>query len=202
MKLTHLALHALTKTMEYDGNNIAIENLIFEVAQTRSSLEHDLAHHKKCGPRLPDSGPDLTTYKSVYDVLSVALFDNFNYDDHIKTPAHVEWKEYFHSVYHFVVVHEDQEYNLLGCTLKYFDVLTPPAMVAISDSNYSVITYIVRLFRSLKVEHELIAGYLTMESHHARYVQYGMDQLAWYTTLHSMESTLCRYDDIIRWSLH
>ena len=75
-------------------------------------------------------------------------------------------------------------------------------MVAISDSNYSVITYIVRLFRSLKVEHELIAGYLTMESHHARYVQYGMDQLAWYTTLHSMESTLCRYDDIIRWSLH
>ena len=203
MKLEHMALYTIIKNVKYDGSNNVIENALFEIDQIIPKLEEELEEHIKQVPSMPTVGINFTSYNRVNKILSIALFDDFTlYTDQFTTREHVEWKEYFHSIYHFVAIHEYQESTLLRCTLKYYDILTPPTMVAEDDHKYSIINYITNLFKSMKEEHSIIASQVSIESYRDAQIQYGMKQLDWSNERRQMEDSLKKYNEIIQWSLH
>ena len=202
MKLEHMALYTIIKNVKYDGSNNVIENALFEIDQIIPKLEEELEEHINQEPQMPVYINDYTSYTYICNLLSKLVFDNFNYNEHITTCEHVEWKEYFQTMYHYVVMNDIDEYTFLPCTLNYYDILPVPKMVDEKDDNYHIIMRINNLFLSLKEEHSILSKEISIESYHDRYKQYGMKQLEWYDNKRYMEDILKKYTEIIQWSLH
>ncbi len=116
LSLRHLALDTHIKTgVKYDGNDVAIEDVIFEVDQLKDRIEkeiEDLQEDFKFTQKIKNSKVQNFSNKfwKLIEEISIELFDEFSYSGVATTDEEVEWKEYFHIVYDTVVPDEAQVY--------------------------------------------------------------------------------------------
>lgn len=201
LSLQQLAVHSLTHHTKYDGSDVVVENVIFEVDQMRRKLEEDIEKHNSLKPVYPKIKYDVTRYDTYVDEIGTYLFDYFTYDHSITTDAHVQWKEYFHTLYEFVVV-DYREIHSVGSRYQYYDKINKPTMVPTSDVNYHTINYINNLFTSLESEHEILLESTSIQDYHTDYLKHGRELFEWICEKRKMEDTLEKYEDIINWSMH
>jgi hypothetical protein len=116
LSLRHLALDAHIKTgVKYNGNDVVIEDVIFDVEQLKDKLEkkiEDLQEDFKFTQEVKNSKNQNFSKKfwKLIEEISTELFDEFSYSDVATTGGEVEWKEYFHIVYDTVIPDESRLY--------------------------------------------------------------------------------------------
>lgn len=201
VSLQHLAVYKLTETQRYDGEDPVIEDVIFEADQIRNNLDDELVLHTCRKPQLKVSKFDLREYTRLMDTISYQLFDVFTYNDMISTSEHVTWKEYFQTLYEFVMVEGEGSHQLIASTLKYYEVIERPDMVGHRDPCFTVIHYIDQLFTSLRSEQESISKMCKMSEDYSSNVEYGMKMIEWTRELKAIHEKLDIYDRIVRWSM-
>lgn len=202
LSLQQLAVYNLAYHTTYDGSDQVVENVIFEVDQLRHKLAEDINAHRLTRPVTPRIKYDLSNYNKCVELIGDALFDGFTYTDNILTDAHVEWKEYFHTLYHFAVINDSDEITLLGSTADIYTKVKHPKMVDMYDVNYHTINYINNLFKSLHEEHDILANNITIRGYHDDHLQYGRELFEWIKHRRQLLETLEKYEDIINWSMH
>lgn len=201
LTLQQLAVHNLSQHTKYDGSDIVVENVIFEVDQLRHKLEEDIEKHNSLKPRYPKIKYDTSRYDAYVNEIGNYLFDHFTYDRSITTDAHIQWKEYFHTLYEFVVI-DYSEIHAVGSRYQYYNKINSPDMVANDDKNYHIINYINNLFKSLEIEHEILLESTSIQDYHNDHLKHGRELFEWIREKRKMEDALEKYEDIINWSMH
>ena len=154
LSLRHLALDAHIGTgVKYNGNDMAIEDVIFETDQLRDKLEkeiEDLQEDFKFTQKVKNAARQNFSNKfwGLVGKISNELFDDFSYSDVTTTDGEVEWKEYFHCVYEAVIPDDTQTYNhCIWDTLPH-----PPSDLDNTHRGWAIIRDIKNKFEQLKVE--------------------------------------------------
>lgn len=201
LSLQQLAVYNLIKHAQYDGSDPVVENVIFEVDQLRHKLEEDIEKHNSLKPRHPRIKYNTLNYDTYVDEIGAYLFDHFTYNDSITTDAHLQWKEYFHTLYEFVVI-DNREIHAVGSRYHYYNKINRPDMVPDDDVNYHTINYINNLFKSLEAEHKILLEGTSIQDYHDDHLKYGRELFEWIQEKRRMEDILEKYEDIINWSMH
>lgn len=201
ISLQHLAVLKLSETQKYEGNEPIIENVIFEADQIRNQLEDELCLHFGKKPKRVSRKIDMKGYNAIVGSISTELFDVFTYPDMIRTPEHVQWKEYFHTLYEFIVVDGEESDYLVLDTIKHHNEIEPPQPLEHNDPCYPTVTYINNLFKSLKAEQERMASHVCIKKDVEEGVDYGMRMLGWTQEWTAIHDRLSVYNRILDWSM-
>jgi len=163
-----LSIEALMKSgVKYDDKNPVLCNVIFDIERENQEVNskiHTLnTRIRNCNKNLNEFNdfksikvPNTSRYNQIIDELSELLFDEITYS-RIVTCLHVEWKEYFHSLYDLVVIahHHDRTHyiQMINETYKYYGALEKPAALSPRDSLYVDFKSCEDLLEKLKQEH-------------------------------------------------
>jgi len=153
--LQHLALGAyIDSGARYDGNNMVIENVIFEIDQLKDQMiaEIDDLNEEYAFLQKIKNKEATKNISEKFDELvlkiSSKLFDSFSYSDVIGTDEAVDWKEYLHSVYDCVVPEEKTPYNH-----RVWEILPEqPKELAHDSPCWAIVNDIKESFEKLKAE--------------------------------------------------
>ena len=179
-----------------------IENVIFEAEQIRMKLENELVTLRLRRPQKNTFKFDFRVYNGLLRNLTYELFDVFTYEELITSVEQVKWKEYFHTLYEFVIVDSTESHNLMASTIRCHRTLAVPSMVDMSDACYPVINRILEYFRGIKTEQETLMGSYTMKLELNLSMEYGMKLMEWTKEWNVLRERLGVYERIIEWSLH
>ncbi len=201
LSLRHLALDAHIGTgAKYNGNDMAIEDVIFEVDQLRDRLEkeiEDLQEDLKFTQKIKNSKVQnfSNRFWKLTEEISTELFDEFSYSDVATTDGEVEWKEYFHSVYDTVVPEESQIY-----VHQVWGVLPqPPKNLDNTHGTWPLIRSIRRKFDQLKIEGGKVDTLTDVLSYQTNL---GKELINLKKQIAERSKTLSLYYRIIDWSMH
>lgn len=199
--LQHHTLDTLIKAGHtYDGNNVVIENVIFEVDQLKERIEkeiEDLHEDFKFTQKIKNSKVQNFSNKfwKLTAEISSELFDDFSYSGVTTTDGEVEWKEYFHTVYDAVVPDDTQVY-----IHQVWDVLPePPCKLDINNRCWSLVRRIQNKFDQLKIE----GGKVDTLTHILNYqTNLGKEMISLKKEITEKSKTLSLYYRILDWSMH
>ncbi len=168
MNLQMMSIEALMKSgVKYDDKNPILLNVIFDIECENRNLDFEIdvlnTRIRNCNKNLIDLHdfktikiPNTSRYNQIIDELSDILFDEITYSL-LTTNLHVEWKEYFHSLYDLVVFahHHDRTHyiQMINETYKYYGALEKPAALSPGDPLYVEFKSCEVLFEKLKQEH-------------------------------------------------
>tara|TARA_R110002153_G_scaffold52979_1_gene148115 strand:- start:406 stop:1014 length:609 start_codon:yes stop_codon:yes gene_type:complete len=199
--LQHNALYSLVKSgVKYDGNNVVIENVIFEIDQLRQTLmtkiddyneEYKLLQKVKNKKACP---PMSIKCLSLIDEISKELFDDFTYSE-ASTSYEVEWKEYFHCVYDYAIPAEGQPYNK-----RVWETLPePPPVLDVNSPRWALVNSIKNNFEKLRIEGEKSQS-LSEILKEQSYI--GKELICLKNEIIQLNKTLDVYNTIILWSMN
>ncbi|MDB4588357.1 hypothetical protein N9095_00095 [bacterium] len=201
VSLQYMALDAHIKTgVKYDGNNIVIENVLFEVDQLKDSLKieiDDLVEEYKLLQKIKNKEVLKLSekFEKIMSEISKELFDEFTYADSINTFEDVEWKEYFHCVYDIVIPDETSTFN----PRAWETLPDPPEELDTNSDSWSIVNSIKRKFDALKVEGDKLSNVNDiLESQK----QLGKEMLILKKEIAAKNEVLEIYYRIIEWSMH
>jgi enoyl-[acyl-carrier-protein] reductase (NADH) len=201
LSLRHLALDAHIGTgAKYDGGDMAIEHVIFEVDQLKDRLEkeiEDLQEDFKFTQKIKNSKVQNFSNKfwKLTEEISAELFDDFSYSGVASTDGEVEWKEYFHTVYDAVVPDDRQVY-----IHQVWDVLPePPCELDSNNRCWPLMRSIQNKFDQLKIE----GGKVDTLTHILNYqTNLGKEMISLKKEITEKSKTLSLYYRILEWSMH
>lgn len=163
-----MSIEALMKSgVKYDDKNPILCNVIFDIERENRELDSKIhilnTRIRNYSRNLNDlhdfktiKVPNTSRYNEIIDEVSDLLFDEITYSL-ITTNLHVEWKEYFHSLYDLVVFshHHDRTHyiQMINETYKYYGALEKPAALSPMDPLYVMFKSCEDLFEKLKQEH-------------------------------------------------
>jgi hypothetical protein len=202
LTLRHLAVHTLSQTTLYTGDDRQVEDVIFEVDQLRVQIESELGLHYTKKPVYSELFLDLNTYEDILFIVSPMLFDRYTYDHMITTKAHVQWKEYLHALYDFTVIDLDDPKPYLHCTLHFHEKLPHPDELLESDPCYDIVTEMYGMFKALNTEQERITKNVNIRAQYDNGVTRGLQMIEWTEEERAIQRRLKIYTDIIRWSMN
>tara|TARA_B110000285_G_scaffold134770_1_gene151051 strand:- start:405 stop:1016 length:612 start_codon:yes stop_codon:yes gene_type:complete len=200
--LQHTALDTLIKVgHKYDGENVIIENVIFEVDQLRQSLQIELDDNNEEYKFLQQlknkkSHSNYTAKMSqITSEISRELFDVFSYSEAITSYEEVDWKEYFHCVYDHVIPEEKQ-----SCNIRIWEIIpeSPPAL-DVNSPCWSIVKSIKNNFEKFRIESEkgqTLKDIFKEQSHLGKEILYLGKEIV------ETNKTMAVYNRIIEWSMH
>lgn len=199
--LQHRSVDALIQSgFKYVGNNVVIENVLFEVDQLKDSLKieiDDLVEEYKLLQKIKNNEVLKLSnkFEKIMSEISKELFDEFTYSGAVNTFEDVEWKEYFHCVYDVVIPDETSTFN----PRTWETLPDPPKELDKNSGSWSIINSIKRKFDALKVE-----GYKlrSMSDILNSQKQLGKEMLVLKKEIASKNQVLETYYRIIEWSMH
>ena len=202
VSLQHITLDTLIKAgHKYDGMNTVIENVIFEVEQSRQMMiieVDDLQEEYKLLKKIKDREMCSNYSQKFYNIIddiSTELFDDFLHSENIETDIQVEWKEYFHCVYDAVVPVECEPYNKLIWTI----IPSPPKDLDTNDKLYPLVTSIKRKFDALRKEGD---NFKSQKEILETQMRHGKELLRIKLENREKLKMLSLYDRIIKWSMN
>jgi len=218
MNLQFEALGSYIKTGAlYDDTNIFLKNVIYDVEKERGRLAHatikiikriDVISNHINNVSIPNSRTKLSRYTELVSSVSNELFDVF-LSHTLTTPLHVEWKEYFHSLYDLIIISDVVDYDDTFISIaikelyKYWDVLEAPKRLNTTDPQYTIVERILDMFMELRLLHkQMIHENIddTIRKSHANRVRLHKESLTLKKQLDHDDELLAKYDEMIRWS--
>jgi hypothetical protein len=200
--LQHLAVDALTKSgHKYDGNDLVIENVIFEVDQFRQILQVELGDCHEEYKFLQEvkntkSWSNTTSnFNNISRKISKELFDDFSYYDVKTTDEEIEWKEYFHCIYDYLIPEDKQPFNN-----RVWEILPPkPPELDTNSPNRYIVNSIKHNFEKLRIEGETLK---TLDDILKEQTLLGKELIFLRKEIYQLNTTMDVYDRIIKWSMH
>jgi len=200
--LQHHSIDALIQSgFKYDGNNMVIENVIFEVDQLKTKVEkeiEDLQEDYKFLQKVKNKQSYSNVSQKFYDLIeyiSKELFDDFTYSESTTSHEEVEWKEYFHCVYEHVVPDATQPHNN-----RIWEILPePPTDLNMNYTRWPLINSIKNNFVRLKVESKKSQS--LKEVLHTQ-INLGKEMFFLRNEIIEKSKTLSTYYRIIEWSMY
>ena len=199
--LQHRSVDALIQSgLKYDGNNVVIENVIFEVDQLKDILKieiDDLNEEYKILQKIKNKKVLKLSekFEKIVSEISKELFDDFTYVDSINTFEEVEWKEYFHCLYDHMIPDETSPFN----PRTWETLPVPPKELDSKSKCWSIVNSLKRKFDALKNEgHRLESPSEIFESQK----QLGKELLTLKKEIATKNEVLETYYRIIEWSMH
>ena len=201
LSLRHLALDAHIGTgAKYDGGDMAIEHVIFEVDQLKDRLEkeiEDLQEDFKFTQKIKNSKVQNFSNKfwKLIEEISTELFDEFSYSNVVTSDEDVEWKEYFHTVYDAVVPDETQVY-----VHQVWDALPqPPNDLDNTHGTWPLIRSIQNKFDQLKIEGGKVDTLTDILNYQTNL---GKEMISLKKQITEKSKTLSLYYRLIEWSMN
>jgi len=220
MNLQFEALRSYIKTgAKYDVDIPIVKNVIFDIENAKYELEHvnitkilKLEALKKdfhSDSMLDHCRREIGEYHNCMKNLSDELFDSFTINT-LKSNEHVEWKEYFHSLYDLIVI-DIKGYNdnsvaivLLKELYKYWDTFEEPKILKPTDTLYPLVESIRQYFKNLKSIHSVFAKddvRLRLVKRHCSAMNTGKEKRRLRNDIEYNYDVIAKYDEILRWSI-
>ena len=199
--LQHRAVDVLIHSgVKYEGNNVIIENVIFEVDQLRQTLQveiEDCKEEYKLLQKVKNNKAcqSMTiNFLKLIDEISEELFDTFTYSEATTSYEEVEWKEYFHCLYDTVIPEEKQPYNN-----RIWETLPePPSDLDMKSPRWAIVNSIKNKYEKLKIEGDKIS---TLNDILKEQTYLGKEMISLKKEIIQMNKTLAVYNRIIEWSM-